>query len=78
MICPACRTQKNGWSENHQIVFIGLVCHACFAKLNRPTIHVGCVPGEPHAVVCRRTAEEFERRRVTLLQKARDICQEVR
>ena len=75
MTCPACqpRPTEDG-SPNNLIVFVGRVCAPCFAKLNRPTIHVGCVPGEPHAVVCQRTAEEFERRRVTLLQQARDIC----
>jgi len=78
MTCPACkkRPTEDG-SPTNLIVFIGRVCPQCFARLNRPTIHVGCVTGEPHAVVCQRTAAEFERRRVTLLQQARDICHEV-
>ena len=76
MTCPACRTRQTDGSPTRMIVFVGLVCASCFAKLNRPTIHVGCVTGEPHAVVCDRTAAEFERRRNTLLQQARDICQE--
>ena len=77
MTCPACqqRPTEDG-SPNNLILFVGRVCDPCFARLNRPTIHVGCVTGEAHAVVCHRTAEEFERRRVTLMQKARDICQE--
>lgn len=68
MTCPACqqRPTEDG-SPTNLIVFVGRVCAPCFARLNRPTIHVGCVPGEPHAVVCQRTAEEFERRRVALL-----------
>ena len=75
MTCPACqqRPTEDG-SPNNLIVFVGRVCAPCFARLNRPTIHVGCVTGEAHAVGCQRTAEEFERRRVTLLKQARDIC----
>lgn len=77
MTCPACQKRPQPNETTHIIVFVGEVCFECFNKLHRPTIHVCRVPGEPHAVVCQRTAEEFERRRVTLLQKARDICQEV-
>lgn len=77
MTCPACQRRQTDGSPTQLIVFVGPVCPQCFAKLHRPTIHTGCVTGEPHAVVCQRTAAEFERRRTTLLQQARDICQEV-
>ncbi len=75
MTCPACQQRQHDGAPNQLIVFVGMVCSPCFARLNRPTIHDGCVTGEPHAVVCERTAAEFERRRNRLLTQAREICQ---
>ena len=77
MTCPACQQRIQPNATTHVIVLLGEVCFGCFNRMHRPTRLDGCVSGEPHAHVCERTAAEFERRRVKLLQQARDICQEV-
>lgn len=76
MTCPACQKRPASNESTHLIIFVGMVCIECYARLNRPTRLDGCVVGESHAYICERTAAEFERRRQDLLTRARVICQE--
>lgn len=75
MKCPGCGKTVPSGQTMQLITFVGLVCPPCAARLTRATTLSGCVMSEPIADICDRTAIEFERRRETLRQQARDICQ---
>ena len=72
--CATCDRELTADTGRAFIRIVGQVCRQCGEILRRPTIHVGCVMGASIAEVCRKTDDEFERRRAKLIDDARGEC----
>ena len=72
--CATCDRVITDETGRAFILIVGQVCRQCDEILRRPTLHVGCVMGASIAEVCRKTDDEFERRRAKLIDDARGEC----